>query len=80
MDNQHRKIAGYRELSQNEIDLMNEAKAIERRFNGFIDKLRATDGLDQRNVALAQTHGEDAFMRAVRSIAQPERQTEQAEG
>ena len=27
MDNQHRKIAGYRELSQDEIDLMNRIKA-----------------------------------------------------
>lgn len=27
MDNQHRKIAGYRELSQAEIDLMNRIKA-----------------------------------------------------
>lgn len=26
MENQHRKIAGYRELSQQEIDLMNEIK------------------------------------------------------
>lgn len=27
MENQHRKIKGYRELSQTEIDLMNEVKA-----------------------------------------------------
>lgn len=27
MDNQHRKISGYRELNQDEIDLMNEIKA-----------------------------------------------------
>ena len=27
MENQHRKIAGYRELSQQEIDLMNRIKA-----------------------------------------------------
>lgn len=27
MDNQHRKIAGYRDLSQEEIDLMNRIKA-----------------------------------------------------
>lgn len=27
MDNQHRKISGYRELSQEEIDLMNRVKA-----------------------------------------------------
>ena len=28
MENQHRKIIGYRELSQEEIDLMNEIKAL----------------------------------------------------
>ncbi len=75
MDNQHRKIAGYRELSPAEVALMNEAKEIEARFNGFIDKLRGTSGIDQRHVSLAQTHGEDAFMRAVRAVAQPARLT-----
>ncbi|MDF5986528.1 hypothetical protein P4131_17610 [Pseudomonas aeruginosa] len=28
MDNQHRKIAGYRELAQDDIDLMNRVKAV----------------------------------------------------
>ncbi len=28
MENQHRKITGYRELSQEEIDLMNQIKAV----------------------------------------------------
>lgn len=28
MDNQHRRISGYRELNQTEIDLMNEVKAL----------------------------------------------------
>ena len=28
MENQHRKITGYRELNQDEIDLMNEIKAM----------------------------------------------------
>ena len=28
MDNQHQKIKGYRDLSQEEIDLMNEGKAL----------------------------------------------------
>jgi hypothetical protein len=73
MDNQHRKIAGYRELTQEEIALMNEVKALEARFNHLIDKLRRIDTLDQRQVAIAQTDGESAFMRAVRAIARPER-------
>lgn len=35
MNNQHRKISGYRELSQDEIDLMNEIKA----FGPQLEKL-----------------------------------------
>lgn len=73
MDNQHRKITGYRDLSQSEIDLMNEVKDFEARWNGLVDRLRGNAALDQRNVALAVTAGEDAFMRAVRAIARPER-------
>lgn len=73
MDNQHKKISGYRDLNQQEVDLMNEVKAFEARWNGLIDRLRSTSGIDQRNVAIATTAGEDAFMRAVRAIAQPER-------
>lgn len=76
MENQHRKISGYRDLSQAEIDAMNDVKGLEARFNGMIDRLRGIDGIDQRNVALAQTEGENAFMRAVRAIAQPARMTE----
>lgn len=73
MDNQHKKITGYRDLSQAEINAMNAVKALEAQFNGMIDHLKTVDGIDQRQVALAATHGEDAFMRAVRAIAKPER-------
>lgn len=73
MDNQHRKISGYRELTEAEIELMNEVKALEAAFNRVIDKLRDTADIDQRQVSIAQTDGESAFMRAVRSIARPTR-------
>ena len=73
MDNQHTKIAGYRDLTQAEIDLMNEAKALEAQFNGMVDRLRALPDIDQRNVSLGQSYAEDAFSRIVRSIARPER-------
>ena len=74
MENQHQKISGYRDLSQAEIDLMNEVKSLEAKWNGLIDRLKAMgSSVDQRNVSIAATEGENAFMRAVRSIAQPER-------
>lgn len=42
MDNQHRKIKGYRELSQDEIDLMNEVKEKGEELEKLITKLEAT--------------------------------------
>lgn len=73
MDNQHKKISGYRDLSQVEIDQMNVVKKLEAKFNRMIDDMRGNSSLDHRQVALAATTGEGAFMRAVRAIAQPER-------
>lgn len=77
MDNQRKKIAGYRDLSQEEIDGMNGIKDLEAKFNGMIDYLKALVNADQRQIAIAATAGEEAFMRAVRSIARPERKVEQ---
>lgn len=41
MDNQHRKINGFRELDQAEIDLMNEVKAAELMLLSLHDKIAA---------------------------------------
>ncbi len=73
MENQHRKITGYRELSQSEIDMMNEIKEFEASWNGLIDRLREMPDVDQREVSIAVTEAEHAFMRAVRSVARPDR-------
>lgn len=40
MENQHRKITGYRELSQVEIDLMNEIKALGPQIEAVIMKVQ----------------------------------------
>lgn len=39
MENQHRKISGYRELTQEEIDLMNEVKAKGEELNALVEKV-----------------------------------------
>lgn len=39
MDNQHRKIKGYRELTQGEIDLMNEIKSMGVQLDALCEKL-----------------------------------------
>lgn len=77
MDNQHQRISGYRDLSQSEIDAMNGVKHLEKQWNGMMDHLKADPSFDQRQVAIAATAGEEAFMRAVRAIAKPERQVSQ---
>lgn len=71
MDNQHKKITGYRDLSQAEIDAMNEGKALAAQVGAWIEKLQATEGLDQRAVALGKTNLQQGFMWAIRGIAQP---------
>lgn len=40
MENQHRKITGYRELSQEEIDLMNEIKSLGPLFEAVLIKVQ----------------------------------------
>lgn len=40
MENQHAKIKGYRDLTQGEIDLMNEGKALAEQCGEYIAKLR----------------------------------------
>lgn len=39
MENQHRHIKGYRELSQAEVDLMNEIKAKGEELKALVDKV-----------------------------------------
>jgi len=59
MENQHRKISGYRELNQTEIDLMNEVKALGVVMENLLVKVAAHvapqhhEGSDQTNNRLA---------------------------
>lgn len=87
MENQHRKILGYRELSQEEIDLMNEIKAKGHELAVLLEKAKkhitqnavGPEAVERhalaephRWLARAKTAGQDAVMFAVRSIAQPD--------
>jgi hypothetical protein len=71
VDNQHQKIKGYRDLSQEEIDLMNEAKAKAEEVGALVEKLQGTAGIDQRWVSIAKTDLQKGFMSLIRGIAQP---------
>jgi hypothetical protein len=58
-------------VSQAEIDLMNEIKAIGPKLNELVEKLRATEGLDQRWVAIGKTDLQTGLMALTRAVAQP---------
>ena len=72
MENQHQKIKGHRELTQAEIDLMNEVKAKGVELGELVEKLMETDGLDKRWIAIGKTHLQQGCMAFVRGIAQQE--------
>ena len=71
MDNQHQKIKGYRDLSQEEIDLMNECKQLAEQCGALMAKLGGYPTVDQRWLAIGRTDLQKGFMATVRSIAQP---------
>lgn len=71
MENQHRKISGYRELSQQEIDAMNSIKELASAVGVLVEELEDSPSLDQRWVAIAKTDLQKGFMAAVRAVAQP---------
>lgn len=80
------KITGYRQLSQAEVALMNEGKALAEACGAYIAKLRthpdvtrnqapvetdAPQPLDQRWIAIGSTQLQQGFMAVIRGIAQP---------
>ena len=71
MDNQHKKISGYRDLSQEEIDLMNEIKEMSAKTGELVQKLRELPSNDQRWVQIGATQLQQGFMAITRAVAQP---------
>jgi len=71
VDNQHRQIAGYRDLSVIEIDSMNTLKLAERDLLRTLDTIKEMDGVNQRSLAIARTEIQTGFMWAIRAIARP---------
>jgi len=77
MDNQHRRIFGYRELTERDIELINELKRLEGEVLALASRLhahRAPSTLslaDERWRAIGITDIEKGFMALVRSVARP---------
>lgn len=72
MENQHRKIKGYRELSQAEIDTMNEIKATGIALGDLISKLEDLENIDPRWLAIGCTDLQKGLMALTRSVAKPD--------
>lgn len=72
MDNQHRKIKGYRELSQEEIDLMNLVKEKAAEVGLLCSQMGTMGAADQRWVSIGKTDLQKGFMALTRAIAKPD--------
>lgn len=72
MDNQHKHIKGYRDLTQEEINLMNEVKSKGEELGLLVDKLFENPDFDKRWVSIGKTDLQTGIMALVRSIARPE--------
>lgn len=71
MKDQHKLIKGYRDLSQAEIDAMNQAKELASAVGSLVTHLEASEEADQRWVQEAKTTLQTGFMQLIRSVARP---------
>ena len=72
MDNQHRKIKGYRELNEQEIMAMNQVKELAAMVGDIVEEMKNNGACDPRWVAIGATDLQKGFMSLTRSIAKPE--------
>ena len=63
------KITGYRQLNEAEAALMNEIKARGVELGELVDKLRKTEGIDQRWASVGATDLQTGLMALTRSVA-----------
>lgn len=70
MENQHRHIAGYRELNAQEVALMNEIKAHGEKCRELANRLRESNA-DTRWIVIGETHLQQGFMALTRAVAKP---------
>ena len=73
MDNQHRKISGYRELNllADALDVAGEIDAMSVVLGELVAKLRGNGELDQRWVSIGATDLQTGLMALTRAVARP---------
>ncbi len=73
MENQHRKITGYRELNEQETAAINEIKQSAEEVRCLIESIinRPAVNADGRWASIARTHLQEGFMALTRAVAKP---------
>lgn len=64
-------ITGYRDLSQDEIDLTNEIKELAILVGEKVDQVMSREATDKRWAAIARTDLQTGFMALIRSVLKP---------
>ncbi len=73
MDNQHKLIRGYRDLTPAEIEAMNRGKDLAEDVGRWLDEIimEGKFSPDLRWLAIGRTQLQQGFMAAIRGIARP---------
>ena len=72
MENQHQKIKGYRDLTQEEIDLMNEVKEKGAELGVLIEKLDGIAEIDKNWLVTGKLGVQQGLMAITRAITKPD--------
>ena len=72
MENQHQLISGYRDLTKEEIDLINDIKKNRSDLGLAIDVIEQMPNADRRMAAIARTQIQLGLMALIRAIARPQ--------
>ena len=72
MKDQHKKIKGYRDLTQEEIDLMNEVKVKGAELGELIEKLENMPETDKRWLEIGKINIQQGLMAVTRAITKPD--------
>ena len=72
VENQHRRISGYRDLTEEEITTMNTIKRFGESLGEMVLVLRQRADYDQRWVSIGATHLQEGLMALTRAVARPE--------
>lgn len=72
MKDQHKKITGYRDLTEAEIATMNEIKAMANKVGELCDRVATVNVVDGRWFSIGRTGLQQGFMALTRAVAKPE--------